>query len=223
MIPEDQIEGLVEKYIKHGQTIGIGSSALGIKFLKKMALKKEIEVLDLKIVPTSAEMTLILKQLNLEMGSLDEKEVDIAIEFADLVDQNYNYIKKDSKSFVRDKMIAQSAETLIIVTKKNNFVSRLFGVVPFEVSPFWWKRTKLQLESFGATKERKNGESLIKTESGNYIIDALTDSVPSPEEFEYQAKEIPGVIETGLFVGYADRIILCDKGKIEVKSRIGKE
>jgi len=222
MIPEDQIEGLVEKYIKHGQTIGVGSSELGIKFLKKMALKKEIEGMELKIVPTSAEMTLILKQLNLEMGSLDEKEIDVAIEFVDLIDHEYNYIKKESKSFVRDKMIAQSAETLIVVTKKNNYVSRLFGVVPFEVSPFWWKRTKIQLENLGAARERKAGETPAKTESGNYIIDVLTDSIPSPEEFEYQAKEIPGVLETGLFVGYADRIILCD-GKIEVKSRIGKK
>ena len=119
-------------------------------------------------------------------------------------------------------MIAQSAETLIIVAEKKNFVSKLFGVVPFEVSPFWWKRTKIQLESFGAAKERKQ-ESITKTESGNYIIDVLTDSIPSPEEFEYQAKEIPGVLETGLFMGYADRILLYNKGKIEVKSRIGKE
>ncbi len=221
MIPEDKIEHLVEKYIKHGQTIGIGSSELGLKFLKKMALKKEIEGLDLKIVPTSAEMTLILKQLNLEAVSLDEKEVDIAIEFADLIDYNYNYIKKQSKSFVRDKMIAQSAETLIIVAEKNNFVSKLFGIVPFEVSPFWWKRTKMQLENMGASRERKQ-ESLTKTESGNYIIDVLTDSIPSPEEFEYQSKEIPGILETGLFVGYADRIILHEKNKLEVKSRIGK-
>ncbi len=223
MIPEDQIEGLVEKYIKHGQSIGIGSSELGLKFLKKMALKKEIEGLEIKIVPTSAEMTSVLRELNLEAGSLDEKEVDIAIEFADLVDYNYNYTKRNSKSFVRDKMIAQSAETLIIVAEKKNFVSKLFGVVPFEVSPFWWKRTKMQLESMGAARERKNGESLLKTESGNYVIDVLTDSIPSPKEFEYQAKEIPGVLETGLFVGYADRIILYDGKKIEVKSRIGKE
>ncbi|PIN98468.1 MAG: ribose 5-phosphate isomerase A [Candidatus Diapherotrites archaeon CG10_big_fil_rev_8_21_14_0_10_31_34] len=223
MIPEDQIELLVEKYIKHGQTIGIGSSELGIKFLKKMALRKEIEGLDLKIVPTSAEITFILKQLNLEIGSLDEKEVDVAIEFADLVDYNYNYIKRDSKSFVRDKMIAQSAKDLIIIARKQNFVSKLFGVVPFEVSPFWWKRTKMQLESMGAARERKTNESLTKTESGNYVIDVLTDSIPFPEEFEFQAKEIPGVLETGLFVGYADRILLYEKGKIEVKSRIGKE
>ena len=223
MIPEDQIEGLVEKYIKHGQTIGIGSSDLGVKFLKKMALRKEIEGLDLKIVPTSAEMTLVLKQLNLEMGSLDEKEVDIAIEFADLVDYNYNYVKRQSKSFVRDKMIAQSARDLIIIAEKQNFVSKLFGVVPFEVSPFWWKRTKMQLESMGAARERKAGDTPLKTESGNYIIDVLTDSIPAPEEFEFQAKEIPGVLETGLFIGYADRIILYGKGRIEVKSRIGKE
>ena len=190
---------------------------------KKMALRKEIEGLDLKVVPTSAEMTLILKQLNIEATSLNEKEIDVAIEFADLVNKSFNYIKKDSKSFIRDKIIAQSAAELIIVTEKKNFVSRLFGVVPFEVSPFWWKRTKLQLENLGAARERIKGESMVKTESGNYIIDVLTDSIPSTEEFEYQAKEIPGVIETGLFVGYADRIILYDKGKIEVKSRLGKE
>ena len=42
----------------------------------------------------------------------------------------------------------------------------------------------------------------------------------SLDDLEYQTKEIPGVLETGLFIGYADRIVLMDGKKITVKSRI---
>jgi len=43
----------------------------------------------------------------------------------------------------------------------------------------------------------------------------------SMEDLNFQAKEIPGVIETGLFIGYADRVLLYDEhGGIEAKSRM---
>jgi len=222
MLSEERIEEFVAKYVKDGQVIGVGSNKLGEHFLRKIALKKEQEKLELKIVPTSASMAAMLSQLHLPSASLDEKEVDLAIEFVDLVDKQYNFVKRESMSFVRDKMIAQSAEELIVITEEKNLTKVIYGGIPFEVVPFWWKRTLIQLESLGTAKIRMKEGSYFKTESGNYIIDVLVTHVQDPDDFELEAKNIPGVIETGLFIGYADRIILHN-GKIEVKSRIRKE
>ncbi|MFH1544827.1 MAG: ribose 5-phosphate isomerase A [archaeon] len=223
MISEEAIEGFVSKYIKDKQVIGIGSGKMGEDFLKKIALKKETDKLEISVVPSSASLALMLSQLHIPLANLNEEELDLAIEFIDLVDYDYNFIKRDSMSFVRDKMISQSAEELIVIAEKKNYVSKLYGILPFEVIPFGWKRSLIQLESLGAAKIRMKSEgNYFKTESGNYVIDVLVDSIPSPEDTEYQSKNIPGVIETGLFIGYADRIILHND-KIEVKSRIGKE
>jgi len=219
MLSEEVIDGFIAKYLKDGQAIGIGSGKEGETFLKRIALKKEEEKLQVKVVPTSAQMASLLAQLHIESISLEEKELDLAIEFVDLATKDYDFVKRNSASFIRDKMIAQSAETLVIVTNKKNYASMLYGVVPFEICSFGWKHTLLQLDSLGAAKIRMKENTQYKTESGNYVVDVLTDQIPFPEEFEMHSKNIPGVIETGLFVGYADRIVLYD-GKIEVKSRI---
>ena len=39
------------------------------------------------------------------------------------------------------------------------------------------------------------------------------------EDLEFQAKDIPGVLETGLFIGYADRVLLHN-GKLDMLSRL---
>lgn len=213
------MEDFVSRFIKGGQVLGIGSSELGEKFLKKIALHKEEKGLDLKVVPTSANITTIAAQLKLPLTSLNEHEIDLAVEFADLVDRDFNYIKRDSHSLVRDKMVAQSAETLIIVADEKAFAERLGGVIPFEITPFGYKRTIIQLENLGSTHLRKEGDRIMKTESGNYLVDVAVDEIHSLEDLEYQSKDIPGVLESGLFLGYADKVVLHNK-KILVKSRL---
>ena len=101
-------------------------------------------------------------------------------------------------------------------------IERLHGKIPFEIDSFGAERTLLQLDEFGEASFRlKESGERYTTESGNYIVDVRFDQVYSLEDLEYDTKKIPGVIETGLFLGYADRILLHND-RIEVKSRIVK-
>jgi len=101
-------------------------------------------------------------------------------------------------------------------------VKRLHGKIPFEIDSFGAERTLLQLDEFGEASFRlKESGERYTTESGNYIVDVRFDQVYSLEDLEYDTKKIPGVIETGLFLGYADRILLHND-RVEVKSRIVK-
>ncbi|PIN84936.1 MAG: ribose 5-phosphate isomerase A [Candidatus Diapherotrites archaeon CG11_big_fil_rev_8_21_14_0_20_37_9] len=215
------IEDIVVRYIKEGDVISVGSSELGNKFIKRIALaleEKDIPIFNVEFVPTSLRNATIAASVGLPIADINDKEVDVAIEFVDQVDNNYNFIKRNSSSLVRDKMIAQSAGTLVVIADEKNFVDKLKGTIPFEVAPFGWRRTMNQLDSFGKANIRKEKTRPVKTESGNYIIDVYVDNIFSYDELEYDSKNIPGVLETGLFLGYADKIVLHGK-KLQLLSR----
>ena len=120
------------------------------------------------------------------MVSLNDHEVDVGIEFAAQVDEDLNYVKRDTHSLILDKMIAQSAAELFVVAEARHLVERLHGSIPFEVAAFGWKRTLAALERMGRASLRLEHGTPFKTETGNYL-------------------------ETGLFLGYADKLVLHDK------------
>ena len=222
MLTEQAIEQFIVKYVKDGDVVSIGTSAMGEKFLVKLALALEhdhIPINKIKFIPTSHRLAAIAGQLGMEITSLNEDEIDVAFEFVDQIDDDFNFIKRNSYSLVRDKMIAQSAATLVAIADHENTGKTLQGRVPFEISSFGWKRTVSQLEMFGKSRLRMEKSVAQKTESGNYLADVNIDKIFSLEDIEYKAKEIPGVLETGLFIGYADKIVIHNKN-IQVLSRV---
>ena len=222
MLTEEAIEQFIVKYVKDGDVVSIGTSGLGEKFLVKLAIALEhehIPINQIKFVPTSHRLAAIASQLGMEMTSLNDDEIDVAFEFVDQIDNDFNFIKRNSYSLVRDKMIAQSAATLVAITEQANSGKMLQGRVPFEISSFGWRRTVNQLEMFGNARLRMEKATPAKTESGNYLADVNIDGIFSLEDVEYKSKEIPGVLETGLFIGYADKIVIHNK-TIKVLSRM---
>ena len=220
MVLQDKaVEALIAKYVSNNMIISFGTSPESIRFAKKLALKIEEEEIDVRVVPTNSKIAQILHDLDIKITSINDREIDLAIEFVDLVDKEFNFIEKESGSFVRDKMIAQSAAELIVITEAKNYGKPLKGLIPFEVCSFGWKRTLLQLEKLGMAKARERNGRMFKTETGHYIIDVNVDEIYSLEDLEFQAKDIPGVLETGLFIGYADRVLLHN-GKLDMLSRL---
>lgn len=59
----------------------------------------------------------------------------------------------------------------------------------------------------------------VVSDIGGVILDIILKSPVRVEELNRELKSIPGVIETGLFIGLAD-IVLCGyKDKVEVMKR----
>ncbi len=221
MLSEQVIERFILKYIDNGDVVSVGTSKAGEVFLKKLALALELEHIPLdsiEFIPTSTSLAVIARQLGIPIVSINDREIDFAVEFVDQVDHQFNFVKRNSYSLVRDKMIAQSAHTLMVVAEEKNFVKKIRGKIPFEIAFFGWKRTVHQLEAFGHARLRADGEKKFKTETGHYIVDVECDQIFSLEDLEFKAKEIPGVLETGVFLGYADKVVLHD-GTVRVLDR----
>ena len=66
---------------------------------------------------------------------------------------------------------------------------------------------ELELKQELHVRETPEGE-FYKTDGGHYIIDCHFGVIPDPEELADCLSLIPGVIETGLFLGIAERAII---------------
>ena len=220
MLLDEHVEELLEKYVKDDQIISFGTGPLNKVFLKKLALYVEDNNLNISVVPTSHALGELCAQLKMKTASLDDVEVDIAFDFVDQVNRDFDYISNETTSLIRDKMIAKEAGELIIVCEEKNFVDMLFGIFTLEVNPFAVKKTIVHAMNLGeATLREINGQP-VKSETGNYFIDIKFDQIYSVSDLDYQAKNIPGVLETSLFIGYADRVLLHSDEKVLVRSRM---
>ncbi len=53
-------------------------------------------------------------------------------------------------------------------------------------------------------REGKGKVGPVVTDNGNFIVDVDFGPIDTPKKLESQLRVIPGVVETGLFVGMAD-------------------
>jgi ribose 5-phosphate isomerase A len=219
MITDDRVEALLEKYVKNNSIVSFGTGPSNEAFLKKLALYIESNALRVSVVPTSHSMGILCSQLKLPTISLDDAEVDLSFDFVDQVDEDFNYISNETTSLIRDKMIAQDAAEMIVVCEEKCFVPRLNGNICVEISSFATNKTIAQLMNFGEAKLRMNGNKAVISETGHLFADVIFDQIYSLEDIDYEAKRIPGVLETSLFMGYADRVILYG-ANLTVKSRL---
>jgi ribose 5-phosphate isomerase A len=220
MLLDEHVQGLLEKYIKNNSVISFGTGPINKDFIKKLSIYITKNNLNIKVVPTSHALTQLCYDLKIPIVSLDEADVDLAFDFVDQVDEDFNYISNETTSLVRDKMIAQEASELIIICEEENFVKTLNYNLLLEICPFAVKKTLIQTMNLGEAKLvlKQNGEPLL-SETGNHFIQVQVDEVYDVEDIEYQAKKIPGVLETSLFIGYADRVLLHGS-TITMKSRM---
>lgn len=219
MIADDRVEALLERYVKQNSVVSFGTGASNESFLKKLAIYIESSGLRVKIVPTSHPMGIICSQLKLQTVSLDDVAIDLAFDFVDSVDEDFNYISNETTSLIRDKMIAEDAAEMVVVCEEKNFVKKLIPNICVELSTFAVNKTITQLMNLGVPTLRMNKEKPVMSETGHCFADVKCDEIYSLEDLDYQAKRIPGVLETSLFLGYADRVVLHGKN-LTVKSRL---
>ena len=108
-------------------------------------------------------------------------------------------------------MIAQSALNLIVVSYLHDATEKIDKDVYVEISSFAWERTIINLQSYGLARVVKDTEdNFVKTEMGHYLARITLDKNISLDDFEYSVRNIPGVLETGVFLGLADIFFVID-------------
>jgi ribose 5-phosphate isomerase A len=210
------------EFVEDGMVLGLGTGSttrLAVDEIGKL-VKDGYRVTG---VPTSIETEKQARALKIPLSTLEEVgELDLTIDGADEVDPNFRLIKGLGGALLREKMVAYYSKREIIIVDGSKIVDVL-GVktpLPVEVVQFGHRRTKATLETMGCTAELRGGERPFVTDNGNYIYDCKFGSINDPERMDSEIRSMPGVVETGLFIGLATSIIVGTERGAIIRERI---
>lgn len=203
------------EYVKDGMVVGLGTGSTVYYSISKLGQLVQ-QGLSIKGVPTSEQTKKLALELGIPIVTFGAiEQIDLAIDGADEVDTEFNLIKGGGGALLREKIIAYAAKTFIVVADSHKNVKTLGAFpLPIEVVPFGHEITMKHIQKLGGTLSlRQKNEAPFYTDNGNYIIDSYFKEIKRPKDLERELNMIPGVVENGLFIGMAEKVITIDQQK----------
>ena len=206
--------------VSDGQVVGLGTGSTAAFAIQGLG-RRIAGGLRISGVPTSKASEELALMVGIPLRDLnDVQKVDITIDGADEVDPAFNMIKGGGGALTREKLVALLSERCVYVVDERKLVDRLGQsfAVPVEVLPFAWAASARRLAELGCESLlRGSRDNPFVTDNGNYIIDCRFPPIVDSPELEKAIKQVPGVIESGLFVGIADELVIGFADRVEVR------
>ena len=201
-------------YANDGDVIGFGSGSTSFLAVQEIAKRVKNEGINILAIPTSQEIRLVCSSLGVPLATINDTRPNWGFDGADEVSPENWLIKGRGGAMFNEKLIMANSLKTFILVDKSKFVSRLCEKfpIPVECVPAAYKSVATSLYEIGANKVSlrlagKAKDGPIITENGNYILDAVFSNVDSL--LESSIKNIIGVLESGLFIGYNIEILTC--------------
>ena len=209
--------------VKPGMRLGLGSGTTARHFVDLVGAKVAAG-LDIRCVATSEATAAQANALGIPLATLDElPELDLTVDGADEVDPELRLIKGGGGALLREKIVAGASRRMAVIADSSKLVSRLGAFpLPIEVVPFGLAATRRHIEHVfsnlglaGPIRLRGAATRFI-TDGGHYILDCALGAIPDPERLAQALSPIPGVVEHGLFIGYARDAFLAGGDGVKV-------
>jgi ribose 5-phosphate isomerase A len=198
--------------VEDGMVLGLGSGSTAAFAVEALAARVA-QGLDIVAIPTSERTATQARRLGIGLSSFAEhRRLDMTIDGADEVEiGTLNLIKGRGGALLREKIVASASDRMVVIVDEGKLVDRLgqHVPVPVEIVPFGWQVTLDRLADLGARPTlRVAGDKPYRTDSGNYVADCAFGEIGDPADLERRLAAITGVVESGLFLGLASRVIV---------------
>jgi len=173
-------------------------------------------------VPTSEASRAQAAQLGMPLLSDDGPwDIAVTVDGADEVSDALDLIKGGGGAHTREKIVNYSSRRNVIIVDASKRSPRLGVVwpVPVEVLPFAHLATRSHLARHGVPTLRARDGATVHTDAGNLIYDVACGPIADPGALDRAIRAIPGVVETGLFVGRADVVLVAGATGVERLAR----
>ena len=198
--------------VPDGATIGLGSGRAAWAFVGQLGEWIRSGQLHIRGVACSQETAHVAKNHGVPLVGLGEAgELALTVDGADEVDPQMNLIKGYGRALVREKVVAASSRSLVILVGDDKLVPQLGsrGRLPVEVVPFAVPLCRRRLMELGLNPVlwEVNGQPGV-TDNGNAIFDCGITPLENAKQLEADLLAIPGVVGTGLFLEMANQVLV---------------
>ncbi len=208
-------------FVRDGTVVGLGSGRAASAFVRALAAQVT-QGRAVRGVPTSESTARLARELGVPLVGLGEESIDVTVDGADEVDPALNLIKGYGGAMVRERIVAAASRRQIILVEADKLVPVLGsrGRLPLEVLPFALPLTleRLRRRGLGASVRSVDGRPAA-SDNGNAIVDCAVAPIADPVALERELRAIPGVIDTGLFLGTADTVLIAEGGGVRELKR----
>lgn len=215
--------------VRPGMRLGLGTGSTARHFVDLVGQRVEAG-LDVVCVPTSEATRRQAAALGIRLTTLDETPaLDMTVDGADELDDDLQLIKGGGGALLREKIVAAASNQLIIIADASKRVARLGAYpLPVEVVRFGLAATHRLIREYALEggfageirlRQASDGQPFV-TDGGNLILDCAFGGIADAELLDDLLKMVPGVVETGLFLGLADTAFVAgDDGLATLRAR----
>ena len=211
--------------VESGMLVGLGTGSTMAYAIHELGARVG-KGLRVKAVVTSSTSEALARSLGIELLPGPEvARVDLAIDGADEIDPTLNAIKGGGGALLREKIVAATADRMIVIVDSSKPVDRLGQFkLPLEVLPFAsaWVTRSLNGLCVDAGPRIRGGVPFL-TDQGNYIFDAPFDTIADPMALAAELDQIPGILEHGLFVTEIDIVMIGRGNQVDIRYRTSME
>lgn len=201
--------------VQSGMVVGLGTGSTAAFAIEEIGRRVAARVLrDIVGIPTSNASHRLALECAIPLTTLERHPtVDVTIDGADEIDPAGRVLKGGGGALLREKIVATRSARWVLVIDAAKLVPQL-GVrypLPVEVVAFGWQGHLDAIRALGAEPALRSGsaEHPFVTDEGHYLIDArFPNGIDDPDAVHRELRARPGVVETGLFLGFASEIIV---------------
>ena len=216
------------EFVRPGMRLGLGTGSTARHFVDLLG-ERVRGGLDVVAVPTSRETEAQAARLGIPLTTLDDTPaLDLTVDGADEIGPDLSLIKGGGGALLGEKIVAGASARMIVIADRSKYVDSLGRFpLPIEVARFGLGATMQAIEkaiaalqSGGPLRLRRGGDGhAFVTDGGHWIVDAALSRIDDPKALAHALTDVPGVMEHGLFIGYAEIALIAGPDGVRVVER----
>ncbi len=200
-------------FVQPGMVVGLGSGTTATLFIQLLGERVQ-QGLQVQGIASSDSSEQLSRSLSISITNFEKhRTIDVAVDGADEVAPGLALIKGGGGKLLREKIVASASKRFIIVADDTKLVRQLGRFpLPVEVIRMAEPLVTERLRVLGFTpviRQAKDGSGPYITDEGNLLLDCHSDGIADPAKTAADIRAIVGVVEHGLFLGMAERVLLA--------------